>query len=279
MAGVNVGLETMGNRVYPAHSHDTQMWTQNTGGGHMSKPRSSEAYAKVQNSLTMEEVRWSEMRKKIPGMGRVPRTKFYHEEDGFERARQENNFFIRTHFKQKECYKFVPAKQGQMPGVKKVKDMRCECGEVLLGHLGMRGMTANQHADRDMVESYLVPDELKQFISVEKGNNDITDMKALPSVNWNKDTAIRSSATASFGKMNFVNVDATSGLKPVKYVRLGPEDSIDHVIELIDRHWKIMEPKCPNLVISVVGGAKNCKLDGHIREKFSTGLIKVTLLC
>ncbi|XP_033756465.1 transient receptor potential cation channel subfamily M member-like 2 isoform X1 [Pecten maximus] len=276
MAGVNVGMESMSNRVYPSHSSspDTNTWTQNTGGGHMSKPHSSESYAKVQNSLTMEEVRWSEMRKKIPGMGRVPRTKFYTEEDGFERARQENNFFIRTHFKQKECFRFVPAKKGQLPEVKKVGDMRCECGEVLLQHHGMQGPTQNSHADREMVESYLVPDELKPYISIDKKNNDIPNMKDLPSVSWNADTAIRSSATTSFGKISFVNVDAMGGQKPAKYVRLAPEDSIDHLIELMEVHWKINQPKLPNLVISVVGGAKNCKLDGHIREKFSTGLIK-----
>ncbi|XP_069140029.1 transient receptor potential cation channel subfamily M member 8-like isoform X2 [Argopecten irradians] len=276
MAGVNVGMESMSNRVYPAHtsSRDQDVWIQNTGGGHMSKSRSSETYAKVQSNLTMEEVRWSEMRKKIPGMGRVPRTKLFTEEDGFERARQENNFYIRTHFKQKECFRFVPAKKGQLPEVKKVRDMRCECGEVLLRHHGMQGPTQNSHADRDMVESYLVPDELKPYVAVDKGNNDMPDMKDLPSVSWNADTAIRSSATTSFGKISFVNVDAMGGQKPAKYVRLAPEDSIDHLIELMEVHWKINQPKLPNLVISVIGGAKNCKLDGHIREKFSTGLIK-----
>lgn len=53
------------------------------------------------------------------------------------------------------------------------------------------------------------------------------------------------------------------------------EDSVDNLIELMKDHWKIMEPECPNLVISVVGGAKNFKLDGRMRDTFSTGLIKV----
>merc|ERR1712213_175108 len=35
-----------------------------------------------------------------------------------------------------------------------------------------------------------------------------------------------------------------------------------------------MEPRPPNLVISVVGGAKNFKLDGRMRETFYNGLIK-----
>jgi hypothetical protein len=41
--------------------------------------------------------------------------------------------------------------------------------------------------------------------------------------------------------------------------------------------WRIMEPKPPNLVISVVGGAKNFVLDGEMRETFSNGIIKVGL--
>ena len=57
------------------------------------------------------------------------------------------------------------------------------------------------------------------------------------------------------------------------------EDSVDNLIELMEKHWKIMEPERPNLVISVVGGAKNFKLDGRMRDTFSSGLIKVLLHC
>ena len=53
------------------------------------------------------------------------------------------------------------------------------------------------------------------------------------------------------------------------------EDSVEDLIRLMIDFWKIMEPKAPNLVISVVGGAKNFKLDGRMRDTFSTGLIKV----
>ena len=56
------------------------------------------------------------------------------------------------------------------------------------------------------------------------------------------------------------------------------EDSVEDLIRLMIDFWKIMEPKAPNLVISVVGGAKNFKLDGRMRDTFSTGLIKVQYL-
>ena len=53
------------------------------------------------------------------------------------------------------------------------------------------------------------------------------------------------------------------------------DDSVDNLMELMEKHWHIMEPEKPNLVISVVGGAKNFKLDGRMRDTFSNGLIKV----
>ena len=60
-----------------------------------------------------------------------------------------------------------------------------------------------------------------------------------------------------------------------QYIRMTDEDSVEDLIRLMIDFWKIMEPKAPNLVISVVGGAKNFKLDGRMRDTFSTGLIKV----
>ena len=56
------------------------------------------------------------------------------------------------------------------------------------------------------------------------------------------------------------------------------DDNVDHLLELMEKHWGIMEPERPNLVISVVGGAKNFKLDGRMRDTFSTGLIKVPVI-
>ena len=53
------------------------------------------------------------------------------------------------------------------------------------------------------------------------------------------------------------------------------DDSVDDLIHLMTEFWGIMEPEKPNLVISVVGGAKNFKLNGRMRDTFATGLIKV----
>lgn len=64
----------------------------------------------------------------------------------------------------------------------------------------------------------------------------------------------------------------------MKYIRLWSEDSVDNLITLMKEYWRIMEPREPHLCISVVGGAKNFKLDGRNRETFRTGLIKVSLV-
>ena len=56
------------------------------------------------------------------------------------------------------------------------------------------------------------------------------------------------------------------------------DDSVDDLIHLMKDFWRIMEPEKPNLVISVVGGAKNFKLDGRMRDTFATGLIKVCVI-
>jgi len=63
----------------------------------------------------------------------------------------------------------------------------------------------------------------------------------------------------------------------LQYIRLCADDSVDNLFELMITHWHIMEPEKPNLVISVVGGAKNFKLGGRMRTTFTTGLIKVML--
>lgn len=58
---------------------------------------------------------------------------------------------------------------------------------------------------------------------------------------------------------------------------MSDEDTVSSLITLMEKYWNIMEPEKPSLVISVVGGAKNFKLDGRMRDTFSTGLIKVGL--
>ena len=63
----------------------------------------------------------------------------------------------------------------------------------------------------------------------------------------------------------------------LQYIRMTDDDSVDDLLRLMNDYWHIMQPLSPNLVISVIGGAKNFKLDGRMGDTFSTGLIKVRL--
>ena len=52
---------------------------------------------------------------------------------------------------------------------------------------------------------------------------------------------------------------------------------MDKVLALMIDHWHMFEPNHANLVITVIGGAKNFKLDGKKKEIFNEGLVKVGL--
>ena len=61
----------------------------------------------------------------------------------------------------------------------------------------------------------------------------------------------------------------------LQYVRVCDEDSVDDLVELMELHWNMLAGNRANLVITIIGGAKNFKLDGRRKETFNTGLIKV----
>ena len=60
-----------------------------------------------------------------------------------------------------------------------------------------------------------------------------------------------------------------------QYVRLKHDTNIDTVIDLLTSKWHMSEPCKANLVITVIGGAKNFKLDGKRKETFNRGLVNV----
>ncbi len=62
-----------------------------------------------------------------------------------------------------------------------------------------------------------------------------------------------------------------------QYLRVSDDTSVDMVLELMIEHWHMMEPRNANLVITVIGGAKNFKLDGKKKEVFNRGLVNVSM--
>ena len=61
----------------------------------------------------------------------------------------------------------------------------------------------------------------------------------------------------------------------LQFVRLADSTPMEQVVSLLVDHWNLFYPRPANLVITIVGGAKNFKLDGKTREIFNHGLVKV----
>ena len=93
MAGIGSKLDS---KIYPResfghiqpfntmHMEDYSSQTHGTGGGAVSRMRRSdldELRVRTQERLTLDEIRWSDMRKKVPLMGRVPASKITEMED------------------------------------------------------------------------------------------------------------------------------------------------------------------------------------------------------
>ena len=84
MAGIGSKLDT---KIYPRESFgriqpfvmgDYSSNAAYTGGGAMSRAKQNdqdERRVRTQERLTLDDVRWSDMRKKVPLMGRVPSSK------------------------------------------------------------------------------------------------------------------------------------------------------------------------------------------------------------
>lgn len=61
-----------------------------------------------------------------------------------------------------------------------------------------------------------------------------------------------------------------------QFVRLADSSDMQYVMKLLTKHWQMLKPKKPTLVITIIGGAKNFKLDGRKRETFNRGLVNVS---
>ncbi|XP_052073408.1 transient receptor potential cation channel subfamily M member 3-like isoform X11 [Mytilus californianus] len=291
MAGI--GNRLMESKIHPSDKnllafgrHDFSTQSQfDTGGGTnsrmmMTRDETDKKKAKTQERLTLEDVRFSDMRKKVPLLGRVPQSKMMASDvdDIFEQQKKEHISFIKLNFRQLECQQFVPAPNQQK--IEKTGALKCHCGEVFKNHIPYEFNVSTQPGKRK-VTTYryenLIPSDLKPFI--DPNNLGSKPPEKFPPVEWKADHAIKVKITTSFGKIKFTGMEQVGGMKPAKYLRLTDEekpDSVSLAIKLMKDHWRIMEPNTPSLIISVVGGAKNFKLNGKMRETFQSGLIKAS---
>ncbi|XP_071090476.1 transient receptor potential cation channel subfamily M member-like 2 [Haliotis cracherodii] len=257
-------MASTGRRIYPSedmtgHLHGYRGGLQSRMSDLPSEPLTS--------YVTLEDARYSDIRKRI-GLPRLPkRTSTL--QDGYEQVLEEQTEFIRAHFHMKECKQFVPKPDQK---VKIVKDLKCHCGEILYNHAGLRKTTRQKNmatTHLEFAQSFLVPAEYADIVKNERAK----PPEDMPKVAWNAGKAIQTFTTNAFGKISF-DIEQIGGMKPAKYIRVASTDSEKHVLEMMLKYWRILEPVPPKLVISVIGGAKNFKLDGRMRDTFNSGLIK-----
>ncbi|XP_052227848.1 transient receptor potential cation channel subfamily M member-like 2 isoform X2 [Dreissena polymorpha] len=279
--------------IVPQSRHDMDMAysVESYRGGAVSS-MAREDLEKQRNMMSMQEARWVGVRKKVPGMSGIPGTKqktrsqqsprfqsrfesgYLDMEDPYMKKINEMNTDMKEKFQQKECYRFVPAQLHlQRPKAVHMQDIKCCCGEILSEHKIMK----ESHGTFEKTHAFeqLVSPEFHELMARD-GMDEPPKKIPEPQKPWDgkNDKVVRKLTTTSFGKINFENVEHAGGKKPAKYVRVSDDTDVVHLLELMKKHWRMMEPKQPDLVISVVGGAKNFKLDGRMRDTFSSGLIK-----
>ena len=56
-----------------------------------------------------------------------------------------------------------------------------------------------------------------------------------------------------------------------RYIRLSDTTPMSKVRELLIDHWGLFRPHRPHLALSLIGGAKNFRMEGRKRETFKVG--------
>ncbi|XP_076461799.1 transient receptor potential cation channel subfamily M member 8-like [Babylonia areolata] len=209
------------------------------------------------NESSLEQAYWSGMRKRMGLSGLDKEESAESEERKYEMLRKDMARYVENSFHQKECIFFVP-KPNQTVAMN--KQLKCHCGEILSNHVW--GRSVKEPIDRYVHEDF-----------IELARNPTGRPPEIRKVPWDPARNLSTKRSFTYGKMSF-NVESSSGRKPAKYLRLSNEDSVDACLEYMEVFWHIMEPSPPNLVISVVGGAKNFRLDGEMRDTFANGIIK-----
>ena len=136
----------------------------------------------------------------------------------------------------------------------KEKDMKCYCGEQFSKHY--------YPPHREWAKD--VKDWQKYSLTKEELEKDKESLKK----KWG--SAIRQLPTNAAGKINFIQED---GVKRVSdFIRISDTTSMKVVADLFRKHWSLYTPP-PSLVISIIGGAKNLKMDSKVKETVKSGLV------
>ena len=123
-------------------------------------------------------------------------------------------------------------------------------------------------AKQNKVTPVLLQDTQNIAISVMNMDGGATPSRSVAN-NLNPSNFIQEFSTNGYGQIEFEGRVA----KSAKYLRLADNTTMASVKEFICDYWNLMAPR-PHLALSIVGGAKNFKLDGRKKETFKRGLIE-----
>ena len=234
---------------------------------------------------TMNDQQWVLQRKKI-GLSRISR-RTLHAKLNEQRNKMSAITYIHTHFNRKECTEFTERLtggqcvhcNGRREQHRSTKDLEFANDDMF----GSRILTAimEDNTSQDSLTNSLAP-----LRSPKVKHNKVTPVlvqdtgfiatsvlqktpsKAVAPSTVNPSTSIQEFLTNAYGQIEFEGTVS----KPAKYLRLADNTTMASVKEFICDYWNLMKPR-PHLALSIVGGAKNFKLDGRKKETFKRGLI------
>ncbi|CAH1785123.1 unnamed protein product [Owenia fusiformis] len=271
------GPGKLGNQVFPAPSDSVVMdsFTPRStsrslsGGSRNGSPttprrRTRSRSPNHEDNRTLEDARWIGHRRKI-GLSQTKKHK-----SGTiqiiitdEQRQEEMTAFMNDKIKMKECTRYVhDPKNKDTP--------KCKCGQLEDKHI--HSMNNYMAAMLQQQQAGTLTHDMNRMNIMESFQTRHTKQSGDEPDPWTEDD-IAEFPTNAFGQIDFIHEDL-GGRKPAKFIRLSDKTPMEDVITLLEKHWHMLNPEPPNLVVSVVGGAKNFKLDGRKKEVFNRGLVK-----
>ncbi|KAJ1121133.1 hypothetical protein NDU88_009261 [Pleurodeles waltl] len=95
----------------------------------------------------------------------------------------------------------------------------------------------------------------------------VYDKPNITDLEWDEGKHIEEMATDAFGDFAFAGLRN----KKAKYVRASNNTYATDLYDMMMNQWKL---RMPNLLISVIGGAKDVKMNPRLKKRFSKGLLK-----
>lgn len=247
----------------------------------------------------LNDQQWILQRKKI-GLSRR-NIRIFQRASNDNTKRQNEASFLKS-FQRKECVRFVPDPQSKGrpmaagPGV--ADEKACYCGAPRDLHKSR--VQFKMEGKKFMMQESTIVEEDEESISLVDEKLAIENMQTLaPAIHvvspvdtpkvtnsninlatsvaagpeWNPSNDIHEFPTNAFGLVYFSSDEDQGSSQPSKYVRVSDNTSMSKIHSLLVDYWGVLKPHRPHLAISLIGGAKNFKMEGRKKEIFKNGLI------